>query len=307
MLNQPAWGLQPPSVSDPAIANALSAYAPQDRRVAGARGEALPLQAEGAVLFVDIAGFTPLTERLATTLGLRRGADALTRLLNHVYTALIAEIEAVSGSVIGFSGDAVTCWFAAPAQGGLPDAAHRALVAASGVQRAMAGFTNAEAAPGVAASLSVKCALAAGGITRALVGDPEILQLDVIAGATVDRMAAAEALAEAGELIADENLVAALAGKCSVLEWRVEGNQRFAQIEPVPASGDPPAPLPTLPNAASWVPAPVAAAIRSGHERFLAELRPAVALFVRFAGIDWERGPDAAEHLNAWIRWAQGV
>ena len=49
-------------------------YIPADWRQALARGESLPEQAGGAALFADISGFTPLTEALAQTMGLRRGA-----------------------------------------------------------------------------------------------------------------------------------------------------------------------------------------------------------------------------------------
>ena len=87
------------------------AYIPMDRRQAIARGQGLPDRASGAALFADISGFTPLTELLAEELGPRRGAEELTRQLNRVYDALIAEVHRYSGSVISFSGDAITCWF----------------------------------------------------------------------------------------------------------------------------------------------------------------------------------------------------
>src|SRR5262245_61172403 len=89
----------------------LSAYLPQDRLRALARGETLPDRTTGAALFADISGFTPLTEALGNTLGPRRGAEALTGHLDAVYSALIAEVEHYGGSVIGFAGDAITCWF----------------------------------------------------------------------------------------------------------------------------------------------------------------------------------------------------
>jgi hypothetical protein len=38
-----------------------SAYIPIDRRLALAKGLPLPERADGAVLFADISGFTPLT------------------------------------------------------------------------------------------------------------------------------------------------------------------------------------------------------------------------------------------------------
>ncbi len=87
------------------------AYLPTDRRVALACGATLPEHAHGAVMFADITGFTPLAEFLAQALGSRQGAEELTTLLNRVYSALITQIERFGGSVVGFSGDAITCWF----------------------------------------------------------------------------------------------------------------------------------------------------------------------------------------------------
>src|SRR5204862_6880763 len=62
-------------------------------------------------LFADLSGFTPLTEALVRALGPQRGAEELTRQLNLVYDALIGQVENYRGTVIGFSGDAITCWF----------------------------------------------------------------------------------------------------------------------------------------------------------------------------------------------------
>ena len=89
----------------------LAAYLPADRLHALAGGATLPSRARGTVLFADISGFTPLTEALVRTLGPRRGAEELARQLNEVYDALIAEVDRFGGSVIGFGGDAITCWF----------------------------------------------------------------------------------------------------------------------------------------------------------------------------------------------------
>ena len=96
----------------------FAAYLPADRRQALARDADLPDRTHGAALFTDISGFTPLTEALARTLGPRQGADALTRQLNRVYDALIDAVDSTGGSVIGFSGDAITCWFADLGVGG---------------------------------------------------------------------------------------------------------------------------------------------------------------------------------------------
>ena len=89
----------------------LYAYIPTDRRHALARGAELPAHTTGAALFADISGFTPLTEALVNALGPQRGAEELTHWLNEIYDALVDDIERYHGSVIGFSGDAITCWF----------------------------------------------------------------------------------------------------------------------------------------------------------------------------------------------------
>ena len=86
-------------------------YIPMDRRQALYRGDKLPDPAHGAALFADISGFTPLTERLVQDLGPQRGAEEVTRHLNRVFDGLVDELHRYGGSVISFSGDAVTCWF----------------------------------------------------------------------------------------------------------------------------------------------------------------------------------------------------
>jgi CheY-like chemotaxis protein len=94
-----------------AAAETLVAYLPMDRRQALARGTALPEQQHGAAIFADISGFSALTAALAQELGMQRGAEEITRQLNRVYGVLVDEVHRSHGSVIGFSGDAITCWF----------------------------------------------------------------------------------------------------------------------------------------------------------------------------------------------------
>ncbi|MCB0092035.1 MAG: hypothetical protein KDE54_29295, partial [Caldilineaceae bacterium] len=88
----------------------LITYLAMDRRFALAGGYALADRTHGAALFVDISGFTPLTEALVRELGPQRGAEELTRYLNLVYDAVIDELHRYGGSVIAFAGDAITCW-----------------------------------------------------------------------------------------------------------------------------------------------------------------------------------------------------
>ena len=139
---------------------------PTDRRHALARGKDLPDRAAGSALFVDISGFTPVAEALAAELGPQRGAEELTLYLNQVYDALIAELDRFQGSVIGFSGDAVTCWFDG-------DIGLAAATCALQMHGAMRQFSTISLATGEEFPLTVKAGVAAGEASRFLVGAPE--------------------------------------------------------------------------------------------------------------------------------------
>src|SRR3712207_6776441 len=107
------------------------AYIPSDRRYAMAARVPLPEHTRGSAMFADIAGFTRLTEALGAELGKHRASEELTASLNRVFHALIAEVDTYGGSVIYFSGDAITSWFDA-------DDGLRAVAAAFAMQRALA-------------------------------------------------------------------------------------------------------------------------------------------------------------------------
>ena len=156
-----------------------------------ARGEMLPERMRGTALFADLSGFTPLTEALAQELGPRRGAEELTIYLNRVYDALIAELHRYGGSVIGFSGDSITCWLDG-------DDGHRAAACGLAMQGALRQFAEIKTASGFAVSLGVKVAAAAGPVRRFVVGEPDYLLFDTMAGKTLENMAAAEGQAERG-------------------------------------------------------------------------------------------------------------
>ena len=115
----------------------LSVYIPTDRRHALAQDVTLPERTSGAALFADISGFTPLTEALVREFGPRGGAEELTRQLNLVYDVLIAKVHRYGGSVIGFAGDAITCWFAGDTRDGLQpsDSEGQALASLRAVMR----------------------------------------------------------------------------------------------------------------------------------------------------------------------------
>ena len=111
----------------------LDMFIPEDRRQALSRGETLPSRSHGAVLFADVSGFTRLTGIFSNELGPQRGAEALTQLLDPLYTELVNAIHNFRGSVIVISGDGITCWFE-------QDDGSRAIACAFAMQKVVARY-----------------------------------------------------------------------------------------------------------------------------------------------------------------------
>ena len=68
--------------------------------------------------------------------------------------------------------------------------------------------------------LSIKVAVVTGPVRRLVVGDPNIQLLDSLAGATLDRMAACEHLAEKSDVLVEQAIVERHAGRIEVSAWR---------------------------------------------------------------------------------------
>jgi predicted ATPase/class 3 adenylate cyclase len=299
-----------------------SAYIPIDRRQAIARGEALPDRMVGTALFADISGFTPLTDALLRAFGPRRGTDELTRQLNQVYDALIQQVHTYQGSVINFSGDAITCWFD-------QDNGLRATACGLAMQQAMGRFAVLKTPKGGTVTLSLKVAVASGMVRRFLVGDPQIQCIDVLAGAALKRMAMAEQYARKGEVLLSQELVVRLGSQIRLDEWRGKAktgklraaapvyfgvvNSLATAVEPCPWPAD------LTPNETAgtgglseaqirpWLLPPVYQSLQNGQDEFLAEIRPAVALFLKFEGLDYDQDEAAGAKLDAFIRWVQNI
>ncbi|MBL8055381.1 MAG: adenylate/guanylate cyclase domain-containing protein, partial [Anaerolineales bacterium] len=278
-------------------------YLPTDRRHALAAGTPLPDRVTGAVLFADLSGFTALTEALVQELGPKRGAEELSRQLNAIYSSLIAEVDQRRGSVISFAGDAITCFFAG-------DAGRQAIACGLALQAALRPFARLQTPAGAVIMLALKVAVTAGPVRRFQVGDPAIQYLDVLAGRTLDRLAALEHVAEKGEVVVGAEVVDQLDAAAG-LSRPVPGGAPAVVVTSPPAEG-PAAAWPPLPPAAladhavrAWLLPGVFERTRQGH--FLAEIRPAVMLFLQFGGIHYDDDEAAWSKLDQFVRWAQSV
>jgi class 3 adenylate cyclase len=245
---------------------------------------------------------------LVRELGPQRGAEELTRYLNLVYDAIIDELHRYGGSVIAFAGDAITCWL-----DGDPGLA--ATACALAMQSAMHPFAAITTPAGNTVSLAMKAAVAAGPARRFLVGDPAQRVIDALAGQTLVRLVNAEHQAKRGEVVIDGALLDALGDAIVAPERRYDAHYDQT-IGVVQALRQPVAAIPwaaLAPDSLTdeqirvWLLPQVYERLRHGLGNFLAELRPTVALFVRFTGIDYDEDAAAGHKLDAYIRWVQGI
>lgn len=285
--------------------NQFSAYVPLDRRQAIINRHSLPDRTHGTALFADISGFTPFSEALAAELGPQRGAEELTHTLNRVYNGLISAVHNFSGSVIGFAGDAITCWFDR-------DDGHRAIACALKMITLMNHFGTVSTPKGERVELAIKTGVAQGNVRRFLIGDPSIQLLDTLAGETLNRMATAEQLAGHNECIVAPEVVELQKKRLVVEAFRQDDCGRdFAVVSELT---EPPAVSPASPptnfnesELRAWVLPPVYTRLLTGQGNYLAELRPAATLFLHFDGLAYDDDPDAGRKLDKFIRWVQNV
>ena len=283
----------------------FNAFLPIDRRAALAGGFDLPDRTDGAALFADISGFTPLTAALTTELGARRGAEELTDQINRVFAAIITQVHTYRGSVIGFSGDAITCWFDG-------DDGRRAVTAALAMHDAIANLGPAFTPGGREISIGVKVAVAAGPARRFLVGNADISQVEVLAGSILDRTGAAEKLAGQGEVIVSKEVRDQLADHLSARSQRSgpEGEIYFVVddlAQPAEPGPWPEVPAPPAEVTKRWILPPLYQRLEIGEGQFVSDLRLATAVFLKFAGIDYDGDDDAGRKLDAFVRWVQSI
>jgi len=184
-------------------------------------------------------------------------------------------------------------------------------------QVAMDAFAALPHPAGGTLALRLKVAITTGPAQRFLVGDPQIQLLDVLAGATIDRMAAAEHLAQATEIVVDQATIVAL-GDQDVAAWRADPatGARFAVLGTIddrrPMTDDTHPRWSVVDGLSSeqlrpWLLPTVYNRLVAGQDELLTELRPVVACFLRFGGLDYDTDPDAPTKLNDYICWVQQV
>ena len=156
-------------------------------------------QLEGTLVFADVSGFTPLTERLAQR-G-KVGAEELTDILNRVFRDLLAVATSFGGDCLKFGGDALLLLFAGE------DHARRACAAAAGMRGALRPYHRLRTEAG-AASLDMSIGVHSGSCLLFLAGSSH--RELIVAGPAVTAALAMESAAESGQILVSASTAACL-------------------------------------------------------------------------------------------------
>jgi class 3 adenylate cyclase/tetratricopeptide (TPR) repeat protein len=244
--------------------------------------DAIWREVPGTLTFVDISGFTAMTERLARK-G-KVGAEEMNDVLNALFTELLSVAYRDGAGLVKWGGDAVLLLYEGP------DHAERAARAAMMMQRTIrsAGLVHTSAGQ---ARLRMSVGIHTGTFNFALVGDRSIHRELVIAGPDATRTTQMEQIAEAGEVVVSPQTAAHL--ERSVVGIPKDDGFLLCGVPDVPYL-EAPTPDVTGIDIASFIPVKVREHLL--RDDLEPEHRRIVASFIEFMGSDdmlRERGPAA--------------
>ncbi len=268
-----------------------------------AHPEASPLGREqrfsAVALFVDVSGFTAMSEALGKT-G-RAGTEELTTILNNYFAPMIDLIQSFGGIIAKFGGDAMTVLFPYVADTRATNI-RRAAQCALDMQGLMTHYAAIPTSAGTF-RLTMKAGLAEGRIFCTVVGDPAIRLEYIVAGSALDQCADAEHHAQPGQVITHNELLDGL----GEVEAHAVGEvfTRIARLA-LPAAPAPLAPLPALSPAATailerYLHPVIAERLRAGQASFVNEQRKVNILFISFANFDYDADPAVGAQLQTYF------
>src|SRR5881296_3433791 len=188
--------LSPGPAEPPAQFGAPGAYTPRHlaEKILTSRSALEGERKQVTVLFVDVSGFTSLSERL--------DPEDVHRLMTRAFELMLAEVHRFEGTVNQFLGDGIMALFGAPIAH--EDHAVRGVHAALNMQRALAGYRE-QLVRERGIEFRVRMGLNTGAVVVGKIGDN--LRMDYTAvGDTTNLAARLLALAEPGQILISEAL-----------------------------------------------------------------------------------------------------
>lgn len=233
-----------------------------------AGGAPVPRWVEGTLVFVDVAGFTALSERLGRT-G-RAGAEELTELLDGAFARLLSAAYEDGGSLLSFGGDALLLFFDGA------DHARRAGHAAAVVSRKPAEIGPLRSSVGPV-RLRLSMGAHSGRFLFLVTGDDSRVVL--LLGQDTTATVRLEQRASGGQVLVGPTLAAALPEAAGLLE---DGAALLKRVPRPPLQGNPSPPEAVTP-AARFLSPPVREHIA---QRPTSEHRPVAVGFLQLRGTD---------------------
>lgn len=237
---------------------------------------------DASLCFVDISGFTALSERLARR-G-RVGTEQLTEVLNHVFARMLAIAAQQGGSLLKFGGDALLLLF--------PGVDHQLCAVRSAVSM-RAGLREAQNDQLAAGHLNLRMSVGihSGTVHLFMVGSSHRELL--ISGPAASETVKMEQTAQAGEIVVSQATASALPPKAVGMS---KGAGLLVRARRVVTDG--PGPLPMIPVRREEVAMQLPVALRThlGSVSTGSEHRLATVAFLKYKGVDdllAREGPEA--------------
>ena len=245
--------------------------------------------AEGVCLFVDVTGFTPMTERLATRGA--AGAEEMASILNTYFGPAVNITVAHGGEIVDFAGDAMLMVFWGN-KGDLRPPAVLSMQCAGALHDFVATNPGGE-------QLSIKVTGAAGKLKVLHVGGVDGRKRSVLVGGAITELRSLDATAEPGQTVVGASIAALLDDAFTTAEAasgavRITGTPARKIVPPVV-----PPHLGTEAGAAlrEYVPEIAWRRLEGGQADWLGEFRRITSVFINLIGVDYTAA-DPAERLN---------
>ena len=292
----PAGALPPDTPAPDAVVERLRLYVPRIlQQHLRDDPQARHWSEEGTAVFVDISGFTKLSEALASR-G-REGAEQISEVINASFTSILVVAYGAGGSLLKFGGDALLLWFAGDG--------HLARACQATVHmRADLARVGRIALPGAEVTLQMSQGVHTGAFHFFAVGGTHTELLPVGPGWT--QLVAMETEASAGEILVSPATAALLPAEArdapkgpGILLAPLAG-----EPETLPHRARPDLPAATLATCLSSL---IRAHVVAGG--VTSEHRPVTVAFLKFEGtdalIETKGEPAAAEALDRLVRIVQ--
>jgi len=235
-----------------------------------------------AVLFVDVSGFTALSERLAARGA--GGAEDLPNYLNAYFGPLLDVVQRYGGDTVKFAGDALLAIWPADDAGMLPETAQVAAECALAIQHELkSGRITADT------ELTLKMILAAGDMAVEFVGGVFDRWEMLITGDPLSHVAAVQHLAKPGEVVMSAALAALLEGRVQTEPLPDQAARLTALARRTRDPVERPRPLPhTLEPLRRLLPGAIRSRIEAGQHDWLGELRQLSVIFINLPDFTYD-------------------